>query len=82
MPPWAVITVGAVCVLLGAAVVLRPFASLALLVVAVVAGALALGVAELADGAVDVRVAEALRRASDALSGGDRDDDADREAIA
>ncbi|MDQ8042051.1 lipase family protein [Cellulosimicrobium funkei] len=55
VPPWAVITVGAVCVLLGAAVVLRPFASLALLVVAVVAGALVLGVAELADGAVDER---------------------------
>lgn len=39
-------------------------------------------IVQIADGAVDVRVAEALRRASDALSGGDRDDDADREALA
>ncbi len=39
-------------------------------------------IVQIADGAVDVRVAEALRRASAALSGGDRDDDADREALA
>lgn len=39
-------------------------------------------IVQIADGAVDVRVAEALRRASDALSGGDRDDDGDREALA
>ncbi|MFK3833723.1 FliH/SctL family protein [Microbacterium sp. NPDC087868] len=39
-------------------------------------------IVQIADGAVDVRVAEALRRASDALSGGDRDADVDREAIA
>ncbi|MCR1983210.1 DUF308 domain-containing protein [Cellulosimicrobium cellulans] len=62
VPPWAVITVGAVCALLGAAVVLRPFASLALLVVAVVAGALVLGVAELVGGGADERTT--------ALSGG------------
>nr|WP_167405807.1 lipase family protein [Sphaerisporangium cinnabarinum] len=64
VPPWAVITVGAVCALLGAAVVLRPFASLALLVVAVVAGALVLGVAELVGGGADERTT--------ALSGGAR----------
>lgn len=39
-------------------------------------------IVQIADGAVDARVAEALRRASAALSGGDRDDDADREALA
>lgn len=47
LPPAVTITVGVVCALLGAAVVLRPFASLALLVVAIVAGAVVLGVAEL-----------------------------------
>ncbi|UPL15799.1 FliH/SctL family protein [Microbacterium galbinum] len=39
-------------------------------------------IVQIADGAVDVRVTEALRRASDALSGEDRDDDTDREALA
>lgn len=39
-------------------------------------------IVQIADGAVDVRVAEALRRASAALSGEDRDDDGDREALA
>lgn len=39
-------------------------------------------IVQIADGAVDVRVAKALRRASAALSGEDRDDDADREALA
>ncbi|MFK0400986.1 FliH/SctL family protein [Microbacterium sp. NPDC090225] len=39
-------------------------------------------IVQIADGAVDVRVADALRRASAALSGGDRDDDADGEGLA
>jgi uncharacterized membrane protein HdeD (DUF308 family) len=44
------VTLGVVCALVGAAVVLRPFASLALLVVAVAVGAVVLGVTELVAG--------------------------------
>lgn len=47
LPPWVSVVLGTTCVLLGAVAVLRPFASLALLVVMVVAGAVLLGVAEL-----------------------------------
>ncbi len=47
VPPWVSALLGTVCVIVGAVVVLRPFASLALLVVAVVVGSVVLGVAEL-----------------------------------
>jgi uncharacterized membrane protein HdeD (DUF308 family) len=47
VPPWVSALLGTVCVVVGAVVVLRPFASLALLVVAVVVGSVVLGVAEL-----------------------------------
>lgn len=50
VPPWVSVTLGVVCALVGAAVVLRPFASLALLVVAVAVGAVVLGVTELVAG--------------------------------
>lgn len=62
VPPWALVSLGVVCAALGALVVLRPFASLALLVVAVVAGAVVLGVTELVG---DVRA-----RRTDAHRGG------------
>ncbi|MFE6236851.1 lipase family protein [Cellulosimicrobium sp. NPDC057862] len=44
------VTLGVVCTVVGAVLVLRPFASLALLVVAVVVGAVVLGVTELVGG--------------------------------
>ncbi|WP_454728228.1 lipase family protein [Cellulosimicrobium protaetiae] len=47
IPPWLSVTLGVVCTVVGAVLVLRPFASLALLVVAVVVGAVVLGVTEL-----------------------------------
>ena len=50
LPPWAAVVLGAAATALGAAVVLRPFASLAVLVVAVVAAFAVLGVAELVGG--------------------------------
>ncbi|UTT59350.1 lipase family protein [Cellulosimicrobium cellulans] len=64
LPPWAAVVLGAAATALGAAVVLRPFASLAVLVVAVVAAFAVLGVAELVgDGGApsDARGARALR---------------------
>ncbi|MGN7702280.1 lipase family protein [Cellulosimicrobium sp. 22601] len=50
VPPWVSVTLGVVCAVVGAVLVLRPFASLALLVVAVVVGAVVLGVTELVGG--------------------------------
>jgi uncharacterized membrane protein HdeD (DUF308 family) len=50
VPPWVSVTLGVVCTVVGAVLVLRPFASLALLVVAVVVGAVVLGVTELVGG--------------------------------
>ncbi|WP_083259971.1 lipase family protein [Cellulosimicrobium cellulans] len=47
VPPAVPVALGVVCTVLGAFVVLRPFASLALLVAVVVVGAVVLGVAEL-----------------------------------
>ncbi|WP_435737836.1 lipase family protein [Cellulosimicrobium sp. PMB13] len=47
VPRWVSVVLGSLCVVVGAVVVLRPFASLALLVVAVVVGSVLLGVAEL-----------------------------------
>ncbi|WP_255438116.1 lipase family protein [Cellulosimicrobium sp. TH-20] len=64
LPPWAAVVLGAAATALGAAVVLRPFASLAVLVVAVVAAFAVLGVAELVgDGGAppDARGPRALR---------------------
>lgn len=64
LPPWAAVVLGAAATALGAAVVLRPFASLAVLVVAVVAAFVALGVVELVgDGGTtpDARGPRALR---------------------
>ena len=64
LPPWAAVVLGAAATALGAAVVLRPFASLAVLVVAVVAAFAGLGVAALvADGGAppDARGPRALR---------------------
>ncbi|MGO3301439.1 lipase family protein [Cellulosimicrobium funkei] len=64
LPPWAAVVLGAAATPLGAAVVLRPFASLAVLVVAVVAAFAVLGVAELVgDGGAppDARGPRALR---------------------
>lgn len=64
LPPWAAVVLGAAATALGAAVVLRPFASLAVLVVAVVAAFAVLGVAELVgDGGTtpDARGPRALR---------------------
>lgn len=68
LPPGVAVVLGGAATVLGAAVVLRPFASLAVLVVAVVAAFVVLGVAELVgelggdDGAPsDARGARALR---------------------
>ncbi|MEV8028787.1 lipase family protein [Cellulosimicrobium funkei] len=64
LPPWAAVVLGAAATALGAAVVLRPFASLAVLVVAVVAAFVVLGVVELVgDGGTspDARGPRALR---------------------
>lgn len=64
LPPWAAVVLGAAASALGAAVVLRPFASLAVLVVAVVAAFVVLGVVELVgDGGTtpDARGPRALR---------------------
>lgn len=62
LPPWVQVTLGVVCAALGALVVLRPFASLAVLVVAIVAGAVVLGVTEL--------VGEVRARGADERRGG------------
>ncbi|MFE9232732.1 lipase family protein [Cellulosimicrobium funkei] len=64
LPPWVAVVLGAAATALGAAVVLRPFASLAVLVVAVVAAFVVLGVVELVgDGGTtpDARGPRALR---------------------
>ncbi|MHA7618945.1 lipase family protein [Cellulosimicrobium cellulans] len=64
LPPWVAVVLGAAATALGAAVVLRPFASLAVLVVAVVAAFVVLGLVELVgDGGTtpDARGPRALR---------------------
>ncbi|MFF2833539.1 lipase family protein [Cellulosimicrobium cellulans] len=63
VPPWVLVTLGVVCTVVGAALVLRPFASLALLVVAVVVGATVLGVTELVAGRSPDRGGESAPRA-------------------
>ncbi|MFJ4234010.1 lipase family protein [Cellulosimicrobium cellulans] len=63
VPPWVLVTLGVVCTVVGAALVLRPFASLALLVVAVVVGATVLGVTELVAGRSPDRGGESGPRA-------------------
>ncbi len=50
VPPWVSVTLGVVCTVVGAVLLLRPFASLALLVVAVVVGAVVVGITELVGG--------------------------------
>ncbi|KZM77181.1 lipase [Cellulosimicrobium sp. I38E] len=67
VPPWVLVTLGVVCTVVGAALVLRPFASLALLVVAVVVGATVLGVTELVAGRSPDRGGESAPRAPGAL---------------
>ncbi|MGN6239914.1 MAG: lipase family protein [Cellulosimicrobium cellulans] len=66
VPPWVSVTLGVVCTLVGAGLVLRPFASLALLVVAVVVGAVVLGVTELVGGRSPDRADESRPGAPDA----------------